>query len=101
MSSYNVRKLKIGNTAQMQKLSRAAGDLYSQTVVRFWRTVRKQDKWLKPSSMMRWLPNDTENSLHAHSADAVVQNFFASLKSWRERRKADPSARPPRRRKWF
>lgn len=50
---------------------------------------------------MRWLPNDAENRLHAHSADAVVQNFFASLKSWRERRKLDPTAKPPRRRKWF
>ncbi|GAB4237962.1 MAG: hypothetical protein Kow0049_24250 [Stanieria sp.] len=101
MSNYTVRKLKIGNTEQMQTLSRAAGELYSRTVVNFWRTVRKQDKWIKPSSMMRWLPNDSENRLHAHSADAVVQSFYASLKSWRERRKADPDARPPRRRKWF
>ncbi|NJR18794.1 MAG: transposase, partial [Calothrix sp. CSU_2_0] len=101
MSNYTVRKLKIGKTEQMQNLSRAAGELYSQTVVNFWRTVRKKDKWLKPSSLMRWLPNDSENRLHAHSADAVVQNFFASLKSWRERRKADPRAKPPRRRKWF
>ncbi|MBW4616137.1 MAG: transposase [Desmonostoc vinosum HA7617-LM4] len=101
MSNYTVRKLKIGNTEQMQNLSRAAGELYSRTVVSFWRTVRKQDLWLKPSSLMRWLPNDSENRLHAHSADAVVQNFFASLKSWRERRKSDQDARPPRRRKWF
>jgi putative transposase len=101
MSSYTVRKLKIGNTEQMQNLSRAAGELYSRTVVGFWRTVRKQDLWLKPSSLMRWLPNDSGNRLHAHSADAVVQNFFASLKSWRKRRKTDPDARPPRRRKWF
>jgi putative transposase len=101
MSSYTVRKLKIGNTEQMQSLSRAAGELYSRTVVNFWRTVRKKDKWLKPSSMMRWLPNDSENRLHAHSADAVVQSFYASLKSWRKRRKSDPDARPPRRRRWF
>lgn len=97
MSSYTVRKLKIGNTEQMQTLSRAAGELYSRTVVNFWRTVRNQDKWLKPSSMMRWLPNDSGNRLHAHSADAVVQ-FYASLESWRKRRKSDPDARPPRRR---
>lgn len=101
MSQYSVRKLKIGNTEQMQSLSRAAGELYSRCVVNFWRTVRKQDKWIKPSSMMRWLPNDSENRLHAHSADAVVQNFFASLKSWRERRKSEPDARPPRRRRFF
>ncbi|WNZ47239.1 transposase [Leptolyngbya boryana CZ1] len=101
MSNYTVRKLKIGNTEQMQSLSRAAGELYSRTVVSFWRVVRHKDRWIKPSSMMRWLPNDSENRLHAHSADAVVQNFYASLKSWRERRKLDPDARPPRRRKFF
>lgn len=101
MSNYTVRRIKIGDTEQMQSLSRAAGELYSRTVVCFWRTVRKKKKWLKPSSLMRWLPNDSENRLHAHSADAVVQNFFASLKSWRERRKVDPEAKPPRRRKYF
>ncbi|WP_258000015.1 RNA-guided endonuclease InsQ/TnpB family protein [Fischerella thermalis] len=101
MSNYTVRKLKIGNTEQMQSLSCAAGELYSQTVINFWRTVRKKGKWLKPSSLMRWLPNDSQNRLHAHSADAVVQNFFASLNSWRERRKSDPDARPPRRLKRF
>lgn len=101
MANYYVRKLKIGRFEQLDQLARASGELYSQTVVRFWRTVRKRGKWLKPSSMMRWLPNDSRNSLHAHSADAVLQNFFASLKSWRERRKIDPDAHPPRRRKWF
>jgi putative transposase len=40
MSNYTVRKLKIGNTEQMQNLSRVAVELYSRTVVRFWRTVR-------------------------------------------------------------
>jgi putative transposase len=98
MSSYIVRKLKIGNTEQMQSLSRAAGELYSRTIVSFWRTVRKKGKWLKSSSLMRWHNSD---SLHAHSADAVVQSFFAGLKSWRELRKSDPDARPPRRRKYF
>ena len=47
---------------------------------------------------MRW---HTSSDLHAHTADACVQSFFASLKSWRERRKSDPSAKPPRRRKWY
>lgn len=32
MSQYAVRKLKIGNTEQMQSLSRAAGELGSQSI---------------------------------------------------------------------
>jgi putative transposase len=98
---YFVRKLKLGVSEQLQLLSRAAGELYSQTLVSFWRIVRKKGLWLKPATLMRWFPSDPENRLHAHSADAVVQSFFASLKSWRERRKTDPNARPPRRRRYY
>jgi putative transposase len=79
-------------------LARAAGELYTRTLVSFWRIARKQDIWLKPSVMMRW---QTSDRLHAHSADAVVQSFYAALKSWRKRRKTDPHAKPPRRRRRY
>jgi putative transposase len=95
---YTVRRLKIGRTEQMDALSRAAGHLYSQVVVWFWRTVRHKDLWLKAKHLMRWL---TSALLHAHSSDAVVQSFFAALASWQARRKSDPHAHPPRRRKRF
>jgi putative transposase len=98
---YFVRKLKLGVSDQLQLLSRAAGKLYSKTLVSFWRVVCKKGLWLKPATLMRWFPNDPENRLHAHSADAVVQSFLASLKSWRERRKTDSNARPPRRRRYY
>src|SRR2546423_14743710 len=95
---YRVRRLKIGCTEQMDALARAAGELYSQVVVWFWRTVRHKDLWLKAKHLMRWL---TSALLHAHSADAVVQSFFAALASWQARRKDDSDAKPPHKRKWF
>jgi putative transposase len=95
---YTVRRLKIGRTEQMDALARAAGELYSQVVVWFWRTVRHKGLWLGAKHLMRWL---TSALLHAHSSDAVVQAFFAALASWRARRKVDPHARPPRRRARF
>lgn len=95
---YSVRKLKLNQDSQLDVLAAASGDLYSRTVVSFWRTVRKQGIWLKPSSMMRW---QNSSDLHAHSADAVVQSFYAALKSWRERRKEDPEAKPPRKQRRF
>src|SRR5881275_290266 len=52
---YTVRKRKIGRTEQMDALARAAGELYSQVVVWFWRTVRHKDLWLKAKHLMRWL----------------------------------------------
>ena len=54
---YNVRKLKIDQTEQLDALATASGELYSRTLVYFWRTVRKHGLWLKPSSMMRWQNN--------------------------------------------
>lgn len=95
---YEVRRLRLEPTPQLDALARAAGALYTQTVVSFWRTVRKQNVWLKPSAMMRW---HTSDQLHAHSADAVVQSFYAALQSWRHRRKVDPHANPPYRRRKY
>jgi len=95
---YQVRRVNIGKTAQLDELARECGRLYSQTVTSFWRTVRKKGIWLKPSHLMRW---HTSDKLHAHTADATVQALFASLNSWRKRRKSDPDAHPPRRRRYY
>ncbi|MHB8480781.1 MAG: transposase, partial [Vulcanimicrobiaceae bacterium] len=94
---YHVRRLKLGANSQLDELAKTAGALYSRTVVSFWRTVRK-GVWLRPFSLMRW---HTDPRLHAHTADAVVQQFYGALKSWRKRRKEDPTAHPPRRRPRF
>ncbi len=98
MAQYIVRKLKIDKSSQLEELARAAGELYSKTLVSFWRTVRKKDVWLSGYSMERW---HISNKLHAHTSDAITQSFYASLKSWRSRRKADPNSKPPKRRRWF
>ena len=98
MANYIVRKLKLEYSEQLNQLTHAAGELYSQTLVSFWRTVRKKNVWLSGYTMERWLMSD---KLHAHSSDAITQSFFASLKSWRERRKTDLNSKPPRRRKWY
>jgi putative transposase len=96
---YQVRRVHIGKTTQLDELAHECGRLYSQTVVSFWRTVNHKGIWLKPKHLMRW---HNSKKLHAHTADACVQAFFASLKSWRARKKAgDPDAHPPRKRKWY
>ena len=96
---YHVRRVHIGKTAQLDELAHECGLLYSQTLVFFWRTVRKKGIWLKPKHLMRLF---TSKKLHAHTSDATVQAFFANLKSWRERKKlGNPDAHPPRKRKWY
>ena len=98
MSQYLVYKLKIGKTSQLDELARAAGELYSRTLVSFWRTVRKKGVWLSGYTMEKWHVSD---KLHAHTSDAITQSFYASLKSWRSRRKVDSNSQPPKRRRWF
>src|SRR5205807_10553198 len=43
----------------------------------------------------------TSSKLHAHTSDACVESFMASMKSWHARRKTDPHAHPPHRRRWY
>src|SRR5258708_34886738 len=96
---YQVRRVNIGKTKQLDELAHECGNLYSQTVIFFWRTVRHKGIWLKPKHLMRLF---ISNKLHDHTADACVQAFFAGLKSWRERKKdGDPDAHPPRKRKRY
>jgi putative transposase len=95
---YQVRRVHIGKTAQLDELAHACGELYSKTLVFFWRTVRHKGVWLKPKHLMRLF---THPNLHAHTSDACVQAFCAGLSSWRKRRKTDASAHPPRRRRWY
>ena len=42
MPQYTVRRINLGKTAQLDALAHASGQVYSRTLVFFWRTVRKQ-----------------------------------------------------------
>jgi putative transposase len=59
---YQVRRVNIGKTAQLDELARECGRLYSQTLSSFWRTVRHKGIWLKSKHLMRW---HTSGKLHA------------------------------------
>jgi len=98
---YAVRRVQIGKSAQLDELAHACGQIYSRTLIFFWRTVRHKGIWLKPRHLMRLIPTDPDHLLHAHTVDAAVQAFFAGLSSWRERHTIDPTAKPPRHRKWY
>lgn len=46
MSSYTVRRINLEKTEQLDILARAAGELYSRTLVTYWRIVRKKGVFL-------------------------------------------------------
>ena len=99
--NYKVRKLYIQPSDQLRELQIAAGELYSKTLVYFWRVVRKKGVWLGQNSMEKIFPNDSQGRLHAHSADAAVQLFFQNLKGWNKRRKTNPETNPPHKTRFF
>ena len=61
---YQVRRVYIGRTEQLDELAHACGELYSRTLVFFWRTVRHKGIWLKAKDLMRLFSSD---KLHAHT----------------------------------
>src|SRR5262245_47512535 len=95
---YSVRRVKIGKSEQLDRLALECGRLYSLTVIWFWRFVRRQGQWTSPTAMQKLIKSDV---VHSQTAQATVQAFFASLQSWGKRRKTDPEAKPPHRRRKF
>ena len=91
---YIVRKLKIGMSEQLDALAQVSGELYSKTLVYYWRIVRKKGIYLSCVSMEKIF---NSKQMHAHSADASVQSFYHALKSWHSKLLTDSKARPPRR----
>ena len=98
-SLYTVRKLNLPHSEQLDNLARAAGELYTRTVVTHWRLIRKKRVFLSQYGMERI---HISPELHAHTSDAIVGNFYASVKSAKARkRQGSTEAKYPRRRKRF
>ncbi len=96
---YKTTRLNLEKTEQLDILARAAGELYSRTLATYWRIVRKKGVFLSQYGMEKLC---TSNQLHAHTSDAIVGNFYSSIKSANARKKAGSTeAKYPRRRKYF
>ncbi|WP_103030513.1 transposase, partial [Salinibacter altiplanensis] len=52
---YLTRKKKLGRSEQLDEIARACGDVWTDTVTWFWRTVQRQGVWLGQGNMMRWM----------------------------------------------
>ena len=52
---YLTRKKKLGQCEKLDEIARACGDVWTDTVTWFWRTVSRQGLWLNKGQMMRWM----------------------------------------------
>lgn len=97
---YHVRKKKIKATKQIEELSLQCGKVYSNALITFWRIQRKKGIWLSKYAMQRLIKRE---GIHSQTAQACIDSFYNSLKTWRALRKSgNKTARPPiRQRKYF
>jgi putative transposase len=92
---YYIRRLNLSSHKDLcNLLAQESGKLYSNTVKFFWRTVRKKDIWLSKYQLFNWFKS---NTMHSHSVNASIEQFFNALSSWRTVRKTIPQAKPPKR----
>jgi len=95
---YTTRRIKIGKTERLDELAHEAGQVYSAVVVLFWRVIRHNRHWLSKYAMMKLIRG---LNLHSQTVQAIIDTFYESLASWHARRNTNPSAHPPRRRRWY
>ena len=105
-----VRKAALPKSQLLDQLSRASGQLYTQVLVAYWRILRKTGNgkngrkpvFLSQYGMEALYPKDPDGLFHSHTCDAIVGNFYSSIKSANERKKkGHKEAKYPRRRKWY
>jgi len=98
-SMYLTRKKKIGRSDELDQLARTSGQAWSEIVTWFWRIVRRQDHWLDQADLQRWLCRSARYpGLAAQSIQAVADQLYDALDSWRQQRDRG-DARPPHRQK--
>ncbi len=79
-----------------QQLSQELAKVWNATKNFFWRTYRKKGIWLSEGAMKRYIKQ--RFALHSDSVQAVIEKFYANLKSARSLRKENPDIRN---KKWF
>lgn len=98
-SLYRVEKFKLPTSKQLDSLALAAGELYSKTLVTYWRILRKKHLFLSQYGMEKI---HISPCLHSHTSDAIVGNFYGAIKSANKRKKdGDKEAKYPRKRRRF
>ncbi len=82
----------------MEQLSLEAGNTYSQILTKFYRILRKKNIFLSKYSMQKLIKN---TNLHSQSVQGLTDKFYDSWKAYKEAKKLNPNAKPPKRRKKY
>jgi putative transposase len=92
ITNYRTINLKLAKTDQLDMMARECGRVYSKTVSYIHKVHDKKGFWLSATQVQRIITSD---KLHSQTTQAVIQKYFASLKSYFENVKTNPEAKPP------
>ena len=87
-------------TARLVEISRLGGRIYSKTVSLTQKTHDKKDFWLSDGGLKKYLKFQ-EYPCHAHSVQAIIDDYCGARRSFFSNLKSHPNARPPFKRKWY
>ncbi len=81
-------------TDELDAINELGGRIYSKTVSLVRKVQDRKDFWLSVGDAKKYL-RCLEYRCHAHSVQAIIDDYYGALRSFFSRRKKDPKARPP------
>ena len=93
---YTTTTIKHKRAEALDALAREAGRCYSRTVSLLRKTHKRKGFWLSKGAVQKYL-RLRGFALHSQSVQACVDSYFDALSSYRQAKKSNPDAKPPKR----
>ena len=87
-------------TDQLDGINRLGGRIYSKTLSLAFRTHEQKGFWLSDGGLKAYL-KFKRYPCHAHSVQAIIDDYCGARRSFFETRKTNPNAKPPKRTRKF
>ena len=81
-------------TVELGTINQLGGRIYSKTVSVIRKVHDRKDFWLSVGDTKKYM-RCLAYSCHAHSVQAIVDDYYGALKSYFQRMRKDPNAKPP------
>ena len=81
-------------TERLDAINRLGGRIYSKTVSLAFKTYEQKNFWLSDSGLKKYL-KFKDYPCHAHSVQAIIDDYCGARRSFFENRKTNPNAKPP------
>ena len=85
---------------RLDSINRLGGRIYSKTVSLVQKTHDQKGFWLSDSGLKKYL-KFKEYPCHAHSVQAVIDDYCGARRAFFSNLKSNPNARPPFKRSWY